>query len=78
MIKRNEKMKKNFPIVKVVSLMDSFRAIPHGTTSSYDCRLIGKYSVIYSAIRRLNQAAATEEFHLSTPDNGVTAVIHRK
>ena len=70
-------MKKNAPIVKVISLMDSFRAIKHGDTSSYDCRIIGKYSVVYSAIRRLNQAAGKEEFQLSTPDNGVTAIISR-
>lgn len=66
-------------LVKRVSLMDSFRRIPHGMTVTFDCRQAGSMSSAKSAVSRLNKAAGHEEYKITSVDNGVTySVSHIK
>lgn len=79
-IKENTSMKTQNPyLVKKVSLMDSFKSIPSGTTVTYDCREAGLMSSAKCAVSRLNKAAGRNEYKIDSLDNGVTySVTHTK
>lgn len=77
MINSVVKKSKKAPIVTKVDLPATFMAIPKGTCAEYDCRTIGHYATVYSAVRRLNEKIGGKEpaFKFDTPDNGATYLI---
>lgn len=64
-------------LVMRVSISESIKAIPAGTTATFDCRVAGPMGSAKSCVSRLNKAAGREEYKVTTPDNGVTySVTH--
>lgn len=59
-------------LVMRVSISDSIKAIPVGSTVVFDCRVAGPMASAKSCISRLNKQAGREEYKITTPDNGVT------
>lgn len=65
-------------LVKRVSLVDSFKALPIGKPVTFDCREAGPMSSARSTVCRLNSAAGKEVFTIATEDNGATYQVTRK
>lgn len=70
-------MRENKYLVKKVSVMDTFRNLPVGEPVTFDCREVGSYGSAISAVSRLNAAAKTDTYKVSTEDNGATYTVLR-
>lgn len=67
--KQNED--KNCLIVKQVLVAKTFRNIKPGTTVHFTRQELGNKDItVYSAVRRLNMKAKTEEYSCCTADDG--------
>ena len=50
-----QEMAVNEPLVKVVSIVDTLKAIPAGKSVLYTCQALGNYMTVYSSVRRMNE-----------------------
>lgn len=73
-MKTNEE---NSFIVRKVSIIDTFRAIPPGTSVKYDCRELGPMASARSAASRLNSEHKEEIYTVMSDDNGFTYTVSR-
>jgi hypothetical protein len=71
-------MKENDYLVKKVSITETLKRIPVGTSVLFDCREAGPMGSAKSAICRLNSAAGKDVYTITSEDNGATYKILRK
>lgn len=65
----------NEPLVMVVSIVDTLKAIPAGQTALYTCQALGNYMTVYSAVRRMNERLGRAQWLWESNDNGATFTI---
>lgn len=70
-----DEMAVNEPLVKVVSIVDTLKAIPAGRSVLYTCQALGNYMTVYSAVRRMNERLGRAQWLWESNDNGATFTI---
>lgn len=74
-IKTANEMPLNEPLIKVVSIVDTLKAIPAGRSVLYTCQALGNYMTVYSAVRRMNERLGRAQWLWESNDNGATFTI---
>ena len=65
----------NEPLVRKVDISESIRSIPEGSSSKYECQVLGNYMTVYSVVRRINERLGRNQFLFESKDNGATFTI---
>lgn len=69
--------KKNPVIVKRINVRDTLLAITPGEEAEYPCMTTASLSNFQVSASRLNREFGCKCFTVTSPDNGVTAIVRR-